>query len=679
MNKDLEILKRLLAEADEDEATEETPKEDDKETKEEKPKKGSFEADPMGFILKKYHSLNELMEELMTSAFKEYVDGIFLMAPKPTTFKVLLHNGQYFFLTYLGVPNDQMKSGVYEATIEGKRYYLAGIGEKERCMMAIARLLRFGTPLKTKGPDGAEQGTRENTGMEGDWAEKTGEMAAAGAAGGAAAAAEETPETGEEPAGEELAESLDIIKALLIREAVQPTADLHASLVKGLGGKSESKKGKHIRANLGGEKDAIDAISKSLAEMGFKPKDVKIETIQANEFSKGAKSGSFVTYKVTAMKDLGNVKKGQEAFIVSTVKEGKSTITGKALTPTAMGLDGKTFKTPQAIAKAVTAKTSNFKDKNLSIVLDLLMKDVIKASKKRFDSISEVKDYEESIPLSKETIQVLSGILPADLNNIGKDFGEILGALLISGEVDLVKGITFPGGATAQLTDFFADGYGISSKYKKGAAATLPKIISEVDPENLTTKSQKQLHNILQGSFQNKPVSNGYVYLAKQLKIPAVEVLAKTLGVKPENITLQAINDEVLQTIKKKPSKESPEADAALNKKFGAFFSAAGSKPASPINWGKITTDKKLYGLITSPLAAATAKYMNEYEAYTKALKEIIGKVEVKQLYLDFNLGKKTMAFKLKSFSDPKANFKFVPSNVSAYNPDNGNMGFMMK
>jgi hypothetical protein len=31
------------------------------------------------------------------------------------------------------------------------------IGEKERCMVAISRLLRFGSPLKTKGPEGAEQ------------------------------------------------------------------------------------------------------------------------------------------------------------------------------------------------------------------------------------------------------------------------------------------------------------------------------------------------------------------------------------------------------------------------------------------------------------------------------------------------------------------------------------------
>jgi len=82
-----------------------------------------------------------------TSTFED--DPIYVVAPKPTTFKIVLHNGQIFFLQFMGK--------AYEATVEGKRYYLMAIGEKERCMVAISRLLRFGSPLKTKGPEGAEQ------------------------------------------------------------------------------------------------------------------------------------------------------------------------------------------------------------------------------------------------------------------------------------------------------------------------------------------------------------------------------------------------------------------------------------------------------------------------------------------------------------------------------------------
>lgn len=204
--KDLEILKRMILEADEE--TVETTVDSETTQVKEKPKNTAFEKDPMGFILKKYHTLNEIMTELMTKDFREFVDAIFYIAPKPTTFKIQLHNGQNFFLTY-------MKENIYEAIISGKRYYLAGIGEKERCMMAIARLLRFGTPLKTKGAEGAEEGTRDNTGMEGDWA-------ANGGAGGEATGGEEEITASAEESGEELTENKRILEAILKnREIIQ--------------------------------------------------------------------------------------------------------------------------------------------------------------------------------------------------------------------------------------------------------------------------------------------------------------------------------------------------------------------------------------------------------------------------------------------------------------------------
>jgi hypothetical protein len=120
------------------------------------PETSTFEDDPMKFILSKYQGLKTTLEYLMTPSFEEYVTGIYVVAPKPTTFKVVLHNGQFFFLQFMG--------RAYEATVLGKKYYLMTIGEKERAMVAISRLLRFGNPLKTKGPDGAEQATRDSEG-----------------------------------------------------------------------------------------------------------------------------------------------------------------------------------------------------------------------------------------------------------------------------------------------------------------------------------------------------------------------------------------------------------------------------------------------------------------------------------------------------------------------------------
>jgi hypothetical protein len=135
MAKDLDILRLILEE----------------ELEKMEPAADTFEDDPMGFILRKYKTLNDTLMYLMTPSFQEYLTGIYIVAPKPTTFKIVLHNNEYFYLTWEGK--------IYEASVNGKVYYLESIGEKERCMIAISRLLRHGNPLNTKGPEGAEKGT----------------------------------------------------------------------------------------------------------------------------------------------------------------------------------------------------------------------------------------------------------------------------------------------------------------------------------------------------------------------------------------------------------------------------------------------------------------------------------------------------------------------------------------
>ena len=110
-----------------------------------------FEADPMNYILKKYKRLNNNLTVLMGDNFEEYLGGIFIMSGKPTTFKILLKNGQYFFMTFMGK--------AYEATVLGKRYYLMNLGEIQRATVAISRLLRFGTKSTAQGPT-EESGSR---------------------------------------------------------------------------------------------------------------------------------------------------------------------------------------------------------------------------------------------------------------------------------------------------------------------------------------------------------------------------------------------------------------------------------------------------------------------------------------------------------------------------------------
>jgi len=138
-----------------------------KEVERMEPNVQSFEDDPINFILAKYPTLTKTLEMLMTPAFKDYITGIYITAPKPTTFKIVLHNGQYFLLTFLGK--------AYEATVAGKKFYLQTVGERERATNAVARLLQLGNPIETKGAEGKEKvaGEKPETAEEAPTPEET--------------------------------------------------------------------------------------------------------------------------------------------------------------------------------------------------------------------------------------------------------------------------------------------------------------------------------------------------------------------------------------------------------------------------------------------------------------------------------------------------------------------------
>jgi hypothetical protein len=105
----------------------------------------TFESNPLEFMLMKYPSLEETLVELLTEDFRDYLTGIYIMAPKPTIFKIVLHNNQYFYLTWMGKN--------YEAKVSGKKYWLSSIGDLERATIGIADLLMMGAPPQAAGPD----------------------------------------------------------------------------------------------------------------------------------------------------------------------------------------------------------------------------------------------------------------------------------------------------------------------------------------------------------------------------------------------------------------------------------------------------------------------------------------------------------------------------------------------
>lgn len=105
----------------------------------------TFEGNPLEFILNKYSSLNDTMIDLLTPSFRDYISGIFIVAPKPTTFRILLHNNQEYYLIY--APDG------YVAKIAGKKYDLRNLSEEEYAINSIAQLLELGIPPSAEGPN----------------------------------------------------------------------------------------------------------------------------------------------------------------------------------------------------------------------------------------------------------------------------------------------------------------------------------------------------------------------------------------------------------------------------------------------------------------------------------------------------------------------------------------------
>ena len=86
--------------------------------------------------LTKFPELKDIIVALLTHEFDAFLEGIDWVAPRPSTFRINLLNGQNFLLTY------SPRSWI--AQVEGKKYYLLNLDEEEFAAQAIARILQYG-------------------------------------------------------------------------------------------------------------------------------------------------------------------------------------------------------------------------------------------------------------------------------------------------------------------------------------------------------------------------------------------------------------------------------------------------------------------------------------------------------------------------------------------------------
>ena len=111
--------------------------------------------------LTKFPELKDIIVSLLTADFDPFLSSIDWVAPRPTTFRINLKNGQEFYLIWM------RRSWI--AQVEGKKYYLLNLPEEQNAAEAIARILRYGSAGGGEAAEGESEfgaGAEEGGGEE---------------------------------------------------------------------------------------------------------------------------------------------------------------------------------------------------------------------------------------------------------------------------------------------------------------------------------------------------------------------------------------------------------------------------------------------------------------------------------------------------------------------------------
>jgi hypothetical protein len=99
-------------------------------------------------ILGKFPTVKKTLVKLFTSEYDEFVEDVKWTVPKPSTFKVVLKNGQALDLKWTGKG--------FEATVEGKGYFLNNVTQYQQALDAVGRILRDGPISQGEEPGGED-------------------------------------------------------------------------------------------------------------------------------------------------------------------------------------------------------------------------------------------------------------------------------------------------------------------------------------------------------------------------------------------------------------------------------------------------------------------------------------------------------------------------------------------
>jgi hypothetical protein len=103
--------------------------------------------------LVKFPELKSIIVDLLTSDFDKFLESVDWVAPRPSTFRINLLNGDNFLLFY------DPRSWI--AQVEGKKYYLLNLDEEEMAAKAISRILAYSNKKSVNNGGGDVSGEEE--------------------------------------------------------------------------------------------------------------------------------------------------------------------------------------------------------------------------------------------------------------------------------------------------------------------------------------------------------------------------------------------------------------------------------------------------------------------------------------------------------------------------------------
>ena len=236
-----------------------------------------------------------------------------------------------------------------------------------------------------------------------------------------------------------------------------------------------------------GSIDTVSEIQKFLELNGIKAE------YYSDELDPSNKSGSFASWSITFNVDtMGFGKKfikGDTWHIINARKESASGVVAiigdKDSNPKKMKLTDIHFKTLNDIKTVARENVKIITHDDEYINFMQVLVDVVSGHKithDTFDNAMEMANNDAKYRIHHDFSKYSDIIDPVSINNIMKDFGEVLGGILVFNILDNPgSGLFFPGSESEAVVDFTFDNLAVSSKAGDGANASASGYLDSVN------------------------------------------------------------------------------------------------------------------------------------------------------------------------------------------------------